>query len=125
MTTTATKKPIDRILDLLQDAKGPKGEDNYYTCRCSAHNDTNPSLLFKAIGDEHSEDGEGVSFTCFSGCSRQAILDALNLDEKDLHYRSGSTSRSGSTAKRTPPITAFDLAADKLIHPNELLTTWG
>ncbi len=123
MTQTKTAKPIDRVLELFPDAKGPK--DDWYSCRCPAHPDTNPSFSFKAIGDEHSEDGEGIELWCFAGCSRQAILDALNLTEQELHYRSSIRPGNGSHPRRPPPITAFDLGVNKLIHPNELMAVFG
>jgi len=120
MTQTATQKPIERILELFPDAKGPKGSDEWYSARCPAHQDRTASFSFRAIGDEHDQDGEGVVFKCFAGCERQAILEALHLDEKDLHYRSGTPTHSGS-AKKTQRLTTFDLGVDKLIHPNLLL----
>lgn len=56
----------------------PKRSGHGYTARCPAHDDKNPSL---SIG----EGPEGkVLFTCFAGCSLEAICASLDIQIKDL-----------------------------------------
>lgn len=53
--------------------------NNWYTGLCPAHNDKKPSLSWT-----DSTGRAGVSVKCFTGCSREEILSALNLKEEDI-----------------------------------------
>ena len=44
-----------------------------------AHNDKRPSLSVKVFDDG------GVAPKCFGSCTRKEILQALSLEERDLH----------------------------------------
>lgn len=117
MTTQTATKPIDRILELFPDAKGPNTNE-FYQAHCPAHNDKQRSLSFKAMEDEK---GEGVSFTCFAGCHRTAILAALNIPEEELHVKTANGKYTRSTPA-APPLTLIDLCIDKLIRPDFLMS---
>jgi len=120
MTTTATKiPPIDRVLELLPDAKGPNASD-WYQAHCPAHTDQERSLSFKAMADQHSE---GVAFHCFAHCQREAIINALGLTEEDL--RLDLDPRHKRTLNQTKPITLLDLAIAKGIHWKFLMSELG
>jgi AAA domain len=106
MTQTATHLPIERILDLCPDAKGPNPQ-GFYQAHCPAHNDRQCSLSFKEIGD-------GVYLTCYAFCTRQEILAALDLDEKALHS-------DGASAPKGSRLTLLDLAVDKHIPWQHLM----
>jgi hypothetical protein len=118
MTTTTIHSPIEKVLDLDPQAKGPNSS-GWYQTQCPAHEDKNRSLSFKAQGEG---DNEGIAFYCFAGCTREAILAAYHLTEQEMHSRS---SGNGKTARSSvPPLTVIDLAIDKRIHPSALMT-WG
>lgn len=66
--------PLDRVLDLLPDAKRKNG---YYMARCPAHEDKEPSLSI-------SQGNKGVVLTCHAGCDTALILEEIGLDYPDL-----------------------------------------
>lgn len=69
--------PIERVLAALRDAgSNPRGSRNQWTCRCPAHDDTDPSLSI-GVGD----DGRAL-LHCHARCPPEAILAALGLDWK-------------------------------------------
>src|SRR5437763_434778 len=106
MTTKGAKTPIERVLDLLPDAKGPN-VNGFYQAHCPAHNDGERSLSFKAIGEGKNE---GVYFHCFAFCTREAILSALNITEDEMR-----TTRS-TNIHQSASLTLIDLAIDKRLH---------
>ena len=85
----------DEFAHHVQRAKKRSG---WYTGLCPAHNDRNPSLSWK----DSTTGREGVSVKCFTGCSREEILSALNLKEEDISggirvqrpFRKGSRNQS-------------------------------
>lgn len=119
MMQTVLLRPIEKVLDLDPHAKGPNA-NGWLQTRCPAHEDTNRSLSFKAQ-DEGTEN-EGVAFYCFAGCTREAILAAYKLTEQEMHSRSSGNEKTARPS--VPPLTVIDLAIDKRIHPNALMT-WG
>lgn len=62
----------------LKTGHQPKRSGQGYTTRCPAHDDQNPSL---SIGE--GSDGK-ILFTCFAGCTFEAICTSLDLQAKDL-----------------------------------------
>lgn len=64
--------------ELVQRLQGVKGGNGTWTARCPAHDDTNPSL---SITD--GRDGR-VLLKCHGGCSLDAIVGAMGLQERDL-----------------------------------------
>jgi len=67
------------------------------------------------------EDPDGnVGLKCFSGCSRKAICEAVQLTEQDLYVQ--DPTRKKRPAR--PTIDVCDLMADKIIRP-DLLLSWG
>ncbi len=67
-------RPIERVLELLPDARRT---GNGWMARCPAHDDHNPSLSI-AEGDEL------VLLHCHAGCALDAILAKLQLTSRDL-----------------------------------------
>src|SRR5258707_5607520 len=112
---TVNTPPIDRVLALLPDAKGPNGAD-WYQAYCPAHHDKNCSLSFKEMSDETSA---GVAFVCFADCERPAILASLGLTEEELRR---DLDKKRVKFKTEKPLELIDLAVDKLIHPHFLLS---
>lgn len=68
--------PIDRVLHRLDRVK--RTAPDKWTALCPAHDDRRPSLSVK-----HADDGK-VLLKCWSGCSAQAITEALGLSLADL-----------------------------------------
>jgi AAA domain len=107
--TTATKTPIEKVLDRDPRAKDEPNASGWHQTICPAHNDKNRSLSFRAVVGK--DGNEGVIFHCFAGCTRQAILDAYNFTETDL-----STRASGKAPRYPSNLTLIDLAIDKHLH---------
>lgn len=71
--------PVQRLLAALRDhGHEPRKAGDGWTCRCPAHEDTNPSLTID-IG----KDG-GVLWHCHAGCDQPAVIAALGLTFRDL-----------------------------------------
>lgn len=62
----------------LKTGHQPQRSGHGYMARCPAHDDQNPSL---SIGE--GSDGK-ILFTCFAGCTFEAICTSLDLQTKDL-----------------------------------------
>lgn len=104
-----TSTPLEIVHALLQ-GKGPN-QNGWYTACCPAHEDSSPSFGYR-------EAGESVALNCYVGCTREEILKALELSERDLH-------KPGyKPAYRKAEYTVIDLATDKLILP-ALLHNYG
>ncbi|MGO9180777.1 MAG: hypothetical protein ACLQBX_10950 [Candidatus Limnocylindrales bacterium] len=126
-------EPIELVLARL-DHVVRRGER--WAASCPAHEDTVASLSV-AVTDDGS-----VLTHCFAGCTREAILAALGMHERDLHpprpggrgRRSGAGKAGGGGTPRTAGrtagtpdgsgITLATLAAAKKI-PLEFLTLLG
>ena len=67
--------PVSQFLGRLE---GVRGRDGKWIARCPAHDDRSPSL---SVGEG---DKGSVLIHCFSGCSAQAIVDAIGLELSDL-----------------------------------------
>lgn len=70
------RAPIAKVLSALDGVK--KTGPDKWIARCPAHDDKRPSLSVK-----QADDGK-VLFKCWSGCSAQAITEALGLSLADL-----------------------------------------
>lgn len=90
-------KPIEKVLDAAR-SLGIKKTSNGWTCRCPAHDDTNPSLSITEKSDGR------VLVHCFTGCAPDAVVAALGLKMKDLMPPSGTGQLSGSIRKEVKPI---------------------
>ena len=62
---------------------------NGYRAKCPAHDDRNPSLSFWL--DEKGK----IAYKCHAGCSHDAVLSALGLQERDL-YTAAARAASGA-----------------------------
>jgi hypothetical protein len=81
---------LDTVIYAL-DERGcrPRGSDERgYTALCPAHDDRSPSLAVR-------ERGGRVLVHCFTGCTAEAILDALALEWTDLFDDDGVTYARG------------------------------
>lgn len=71
--------PVPAILERLDKVKHHTGENGvYWTARCPAHHDRNPSLSIS-----EGSDGRAL-IKCHAGCHYEDILTAINLTEDDL-----------------------------------------
>src|SRR5690349_23409357 len=64
-----TSADLERIAKSLGGAR--RGSDGSYTCRCPAHDDSNPSLSLSL-----SKDGR-LLWHCHGPCTQEAVSDAL------------------------------------------------
>lgn len=62
--------------EFAQNIDGAKQHGEWWSGRCPAHDDKNPSLSWK-----DGEDGKPVIVKCHAGCSRNAILASLGMEE--------------------------------------------
>lgn len=62
--------------DFAQHIDGAKQHGEWWSGRCPAHDDKNPSLSWK-----DGEDGKPVIIKCHAGCSRNAILASLGMED--------------------------------------------
>jgi putative DNA primase/helicase len=69
--------------DLARHLGGKKSGARSWSCRCPAHNDSNPSLSIT-----EADDGK-ILVHCHAGCSQDAVLDALR--NRGLSWRNGET----------------------------------
>jgi hypothetical protein len=128
MTEPSMSEPVERFLARL-DHVVRRGEG--WSAQCPAHPDADPSL---SIGE--ADDGSVLTH-CFAGCTREAILAALGLHERDLHPprpggrrrrlgagAAGGHGRSGTRGGDDGGLTLAALAAAKKI-PLEFLTRLG
>ncbi len=88
-------EPVARVLSRVQDAK-PSSRG--WIVRCPAHDDRTPSLSI-AQGD----DGR-VLLKCHAGCTHQAIVAALGIEERELFPP------TAAAATRSRPPREFDTA---------------
>lgn len=69
--------------DILRHFRGIKNvAPNRYECHCPAHDDKHPSMSL------YINSGEWVQPKCFTGCSEEAILEAVGLKKSDLYIGS-------------------------------------
>ena len=68
--------PLENLLSRLEKVK-QTGPDQYVAC-CPAHEDKSPSLSIAQRDDR-------LLLHCFSGCSSDAVLDAIGLEFGDLY----------------------------------------
>jgi hypothetical protein len=88
--------PVDLVLDRLE---GVKQRDESYQAQCPAHDDNEPSLSVA-----EGEDGR-VLLKCFAGCKPEEVVEALDLEMKDLFERRNGHGGEGScTSSRTTSI---------------------
>lgn len=62
--------------EFAQNIDGAKQHGEWWSGRCPAHDDKNPSLSWK-----DGEDGKPVIVKCHAGCSRNAILASLGMED--------------------------------------------
>lgn len=62
--------------EFAQHIDGAKQHGEWWSGRCPAHDDKNPSLSWK-----DGEDGKPVIVKCHAGCSRNAILASLGMED--------------------------------------------
>lgn len=72
-------EPLEKVLEALQNVAEKSGK---YEAFCPAHGDEKTRHLTVSLGD-----GGKVLITCHKGCATQAVLDAMNLDFRDLFPR--------------------------------------
>jgi hypothetical protein len=89
-------KPIDRFLERVP---GARQNGSGFKASCPAHHDTHPSLSIREV------DGGKVVLCCFTGCTAEAIIEAIGLEMHDLFPDDGrrnGTGRGGNdTLSRT------------------------
>ena len=102
--------PLELVLGRLQ---GIKRCGDGYTARCPAHNDRRNSL---SVGE--GDEGR-VLLHCHAGCSIDMIVQALELEVKDLHQN-----LAGKRRRSAAPITVDDLAVAKRL-PADFLRSLG
>ena len=73
-------RPIDRVLDRLENARAHNG---YFIACCPAHDDREPSLSVK-----EGDDGRAL-IKCHAGCAVDEVLAAISLKMSDLFERGG------------------------------------
>jgi hypothetical protein len=120
-----THDPLAVVLDRLR-GRGlePVVSGSGHSCRCPAHDDRSPSLTI-GIGD----DGR-VLLTCHTGCSLGEIVEALGLEQRQLHPESASASTprrsSGRPAGKPKPTfpTAAAVVADVVRYRGEPAGRW-
>ncbi|MDD2747803.1 MAG: hypothetical protein PHG39_09655 [Acidithiobacillus ferrooxidans] len=93
-TTRSNDSPIDAVLHRLEKVKstGP----GKWQALCPAHDDKRPSLSIR-----EADDGK-VLLKCWSGCSAQAITEALGLSLADLFPGDRRSHESGTGSMRRP-----------------------
>lgn len=84
---------LERVLSRLE---GVKRRGSRWIAKCPAHEDAHPSLSI-ALGD----DGR-VLLHCFTGCTAQAVADALGLSMRELHHERRGLPRSIYANGRRP-----------------------
>ena len=65
---------LDALLSRLEKVKGRNGT---FTACCPAHADRTPSLAIR-------EEGGKIVLHCFSGCTAQAVVNAVGMEMTDL-----------------------------------------
>ncbi len=96
--------PLDRVLEVLEVARGPDaGGAGEYWAFCPAHDDRNtPNLHVR-----EAEDG-GVLLHCFAGCSQDKVLAALEergIRRRDLFPRNSDVVERGEHSPPESPAT--------------------
>src|SRR3712207_3910573 len=84
------ENPLERILSRLRGVE--EISDGSYKALCLAHDDHDPSLSVRAVGDDGSQ---RVLIKCWAGCERDQILKKLGLEWKDLYSNNGSNGSRG------------------------------
>ena len=110
---SGARDSFDRI---RSQAEKVRGSGDSFTCRCSAHEDRDPSLSVKL-------DGDRVLLHCHAGCEAESVVRAFGLELRDLFDRSTlgggfdpsrpapRRSRTSPTADPTPKRTTYEEAA--------------
>jgi hypothetical protein len=98
VTNNTTGRPIDRVLDRLENVRRQNG---YFIASCPSHEDRDPSLSVK-----EGNDGR-VLINCFVGCAFDDVVAAIDLEAKDLFddERGGgefNPTRNGATVQHPP-----------------------
>jgi hypothetical protein len=77
--------------DFARHLGGKKSGARSWSCRCPAHNDSNPSLSVT------EGDGGKILFYCHAGCSQNAVIDALR--NRALLWRGSGESATPELAR--------------------------
>ena len=85
-------RPIDRVLERL---KGVKAQNGYFMALCPAHADRDPSLSVKVV-----QDGR-VLLHCHAGCSFGTVVEAIDLEPKELFADGNGRGEGGLTPLKT------------------------
>ncbi len=113
-------RPIDRVLDRLENARAHNG---YFIACCPAHDDREPSLSVK-----EGDDGRAL-IKCHAGCAVDEVLAAISLRMSDLFEREGggtsypSENREYVNTQNTGCTLAAYAKAKRL--PVKFLESWG
>jgi putative DNA primase/helicase len=84
-------RPIERILPHFKGVE--QQHDGSFKALCPAHDDHNPSLDLKEVGENGQKK---VLLTCRSGCETAAVLEKVGLEFKDLFSSNGAKSNDGA-----------------------------
>ena len=88
-------EPVQHVLAALRDhGHEPRKSGDGWTCRCPAHDDTNPSLSIHA-----GDDGRALVH-CHAGCSVGSVCDAIGLRTADLFASTTERPTGQTTTKR-------------------------
>lgn len=101
--TQAASTPIERVIAAT--GASEKAYKDWYSAKCTGHPDRSASLSF--IENKYG----GVNFKCHAGCSRESILQGMNLSEEDVSTTKGYRPRT----KPEPALDLITLAAEKLL----------
>jgi DNA polymerase I len=83
--------PIERLLNVLEDVE--EQHDGSFKALCPAHDDHNPSLDLKEVGENGQKK---VLLSCRAGCETAAVLEKVGLEFKDLFSSNGAKSNDGA-----------------------------
>ena len=73
---------IDDFLRMLKNVSRKPDAQGNYLCRCPAHDDSTASLHVKLGQNKRGQDI--ILIKCFAGCTREQILGAMGLRDRDL-----------------------------------------
>src|SRR5215212_256781 len=107
----SSDRPIERLLSRLD---GVENCGDHYRAHCPTHDDHNPSLDIKEVG----ENGEKkVLLTCRAGCETAAVLEKMGLKWEDLFSSNRAKSSDGAGHPRRI-VATYDYtdAAGNLLH---------
>lgn len=100
--------PIGQVLARLDGFKARNNGHNRWRACCPAHGGTNPSALSVGLGENGA-----VLLRCWSGCSLEAITDALGLRVKDLFPPRESHTRATKRRHLLTAEQALDVLKDE------------